>query len=516
MEKSSSSSEEKPDGVDLVDQIDSVEGSEAPAFEKDTMRHVDWRVLPLMSALYAIYLSWTAPISRARTAGMGTDLGLTIGNRYSVVACLYFVPYTLMYALSSGLQSSAVSTYLFSSQLPGNVFLRFFGVRLWLTICVLGHVYASEIHNLDCLTCCSWGVTQLGMGWVKTWGQLAACRTLLGLFEGGFFPALVFVITTWYKRHEVQTRIASFYLLSVIIGGFSGILAYGITFMKNKGGLASWRWIFILEGIATIVLAILNHLFIADFPEKNTFLTPEQTKLVLHRIEVDRGDAVPDEITMQKVLHHMADWTLWAYALMFMSSAMPVNAIAFFGPTILSSMGFNLKDSLLLTTPPYVSIFAAFTCFIFAWMSDRAKIRAPFIAFHAVLMFVGVSVTGYTEHNGPRYFGLFLVTAGASTAIPAILAYVGANNIVSQSRRAVQTAVVISAGGVGGIFATLVFRQQDFPRYMPGVWAIMALQGSTLLLLMLTSWHFVRQNRLSKEGKLTAPLEGQPGFFYTL
>ncbi|KAJ6461006.1 major facilitator superfamily domain-containing protein [Mycena sanguinolenta] len=477
MENSLSNSEEKPDGVELVDQIESLEGDEDPTFEKQTMRHVDWRVLPLMSALYAISLVDRANLAFARTAGMGADLGLSIGNRYSVVACLYFVPYTLI-------------------QLPGNIFLRFFGVRLWLTVCVLG-----------------WGVTQLGMGWVKTWGQLAACRTLLGLFEGGFFPALVYVITTWYKRHEVQTRIASFYILSVIIGGFSGILAYGITFMENKGGLASWRWIFILEGLATIVLAILNHLFIADFPEKNTFLAPEQTKLVLRRIELDRGDAVPDEITMPKVLHHMADWTLWAYALMFMAAAMPANAIAFFGPTILSSMGFNLKDSLLLTTPPY--IFAALTCFIFAWMSDRAKIRAPFIAFHAVIMFVGISVTGYAKHNGPRYLGLFLVNAGASTAVPAILAY-GANNIVSQSRRAVQTAVVISAGGVGGIFATLVFRQQDFPRYMPGVWAIMALQGSTLLLLILTSWYFVRQNRLSKEGKLTAPLEGQPGFFYTL
>ncbi|KAJ6594045.1 major facilitator superfamily domain-containing protein [Mycena capillaripes] len=470
---------EKPDTAHIEQVVQVQEESVDPQFEKKTIRRVDWRLLPLMSALYSVALVDRTNLSVARTAGMGVDLNLIVSNRYSTVSCLYFVPYILF-------------------QLPSNILLRFFGVRWWLTICVLG-----------------WGIVQLGMGFVKTWGQLAVCRVLLGLFEAGFFPALVFVITTWYKRHEVQKRLALFYLSSIVIGGFSGIIGYAITFLKGKGGLDSWNWIFICEGILTIVLAAMNHLFISDVPSspRNTFLTTKQIKLVLDRVEQDRGDSLPDDLTVSKVLHHLSDWTVWACALMFMSSTMPAYAIAYFVTIILNSMGWDVRASLLLTTPPYV--FAAASCFLFAWMSDKTKRRAPFIAFQALMTITGIAVTGYAKQNAARYFGLFLANAGASGCVPAVLAY-SSNNIVTHSKRAVSTAVVISAGGVGGIFATTVFREQDFPRYLNGVWATIGCQLLMLALLALTSWNFARKNRLSSEGKLDGPLEGQPGFRYTL
>jgi len=261
-----------------------------------------------------------------------------------------------------------------------------------------------------------------------------------------------------------------------------------------------------------VVLAILNHLFIADFPQKNTFLTTKQTNLILLRVEEDRGDSVPDDITVAKVLHHLSDWTIWACALMFMASTMPAYAIGYFVTIILNSMGWDVRDSLLLATPPFV--FAAISCFVFAWMADKAKKRAPFIAVQALMTIIGIAVTGYAQQNGPRYFGLFLANAGAEGCIPTILAY-SSNNIVSHSKRAVSTAVVIAAGGVGGIFATTVFREQDFPRYLNGVWATIGCQILMIALLILTSWNFARKNRLSREGKFDGPLEGQPGFFYT-
>jgi len=298
-----------------------------------------------------------------------------------------------------------------------------------------------------------------------------------------------------------------------VIGGFSGIIGYAITFLKGKAGLNSWNWIFICEGILTLLLAILNFLFIADFPQRNTFLTAKQTNLVLARVQEDRGDALADEITLAKVLHHLSDWTIWACALMFMSSTMPAYAIAYFVTIILNSMGWDVKASLLLTTPPYV--FAAMSCFLFAWISDRTKRRAPFIAAQALLTLIGLFVTGYAKENGARYFGLFLANAGASGCIPSVLAY-SSINVVSHSKRAVSTAVIVSAGGVGGIFATTVFREQDFPRYLNGIWATIGCQFLLLTLLALTSWTFARRNRLSREGKLNGPLEGQPGFYYTL
>ncbi|KAF7376274.1 putative transporter C11D3.18C [Mycena sanguinolenta] len=527
MEKNSSEKLE----LEVVERIEPIhEGAVDADFEKKTMqvsrrrlvdlthildsRRIDWRLLPLMSALYAVSLMDRSNLScltttSARTAGMGTDLNLTVSTRYSTVACLYFVPYILF-------------------QLPSNVLLRFFGVRVWLTICVLG-----------------WGTAQLGMGFVKTWGQLAVCRVLLGLFEAGFFPALVFVITTWYKRHEVQKRLAVFYLSSIVIGGFSGLIGYAITFLKGKGGLDSWNWIFIIQGILTVVLALVNYLFTVDFPQKNTFLTTKQTNArgmnsnsqlllaersrpfssfyyesrkiaeilflmkSLFRKFCTIWYALPFDCIRKLTVILKSDWTIWACAFMFMSATMPAYAIGYFVTIILNSMGWGVRASLLLATPPYV--FAAISCFIFAWMSDKAKKRAPFIAVQALLTITGITITGFAKQNGPRYLGLFVANAGASGCIPAILAYASSsNNLVSHSKRAVSTAVVISAGGVGGIFATTVFREQDFPRYLNGIWATIGCQILMLVLLSLTSWNFIRKNRLSGAGKLDGPLEGQP------
>lgn len=76
--------------------------------------------------------------------------------------------------------------------------------------------------------------------------------------------------------------------------------------------------------------------------------------------------------------------------------------------------------------------------------------------------------------------------------------------------------MVISFGGVGGIFATTIFRQEDFPRYLPGIYATIACQVLLLLLLAITTIHLSRQNEKARQGVLIVPLEGQAGFLYTL
>jgi hypothetical protein len=72
----------------------------------------------------------------------------------------------------------------------------------------------------------------------------------------------------------------------------------------------------IIEGAITVLLGILVYFFVSDFPDKNTFLTPKQTELVLKRVEDDRGDSIPDEVTFKKILLHLTDWKLWVYGML--------------------------------------------------------------------------------------------------------------------------------------------------------------------------------------------------------
>ncbi|KAJ2922386.1 hypothetical protein H1R20_g14700, partial [Candolleomyces eurysporus] len=447
-----------------------------PKFVKKTLLMLDLRMLPIMGLLYAVALIDRTNLGIARTAGMEQDLKLYIGERYSIASMIYFIPYTLL-------------------QIPGNIVLRYLGARLHLTICVVG-----------------WGAAQLGMGFVRTWGELCVCRIILGVFEAGFFPALVYIITTWYKRHEVQKRLAVFYIVSIVTGGFSPILAYAMTLLKGTHGYNGWQWIFIIEGAATIGLGVLAWLFAADFPETSKFVTEEQRKMILDRVEADRKDSVPDEVTLKKVMAVLLDPISWSFGLMFLASTMPAYAVGFFITPILLSMGYTVSESLLLSAPPAGA--AMISTFTFAWLADKTKKRAVWLAAQNFICITGLMVTGYTNSNATRYFGLFLVNMGASGCVPGVLAY-QANNVTSHSKRAVTTAITIAMGGIGGIFATTVWRQKDFPRYIPGIWATMACQLTMLLLLCVTSFVFARRNKLRREGKC-GPLENTEGFYYTL
>lgn len=102
-------------------------------------------------------------------------------------------------------------------------------------------------------------------------------------------------------------------------------------------------------------LSVLCYLFVVDFPDTNTFLSPEQTAFVLQRIEADRGDSQYDPMTLAKVGLHLSDWKGWASAILFMCATTPSYAFAYFLPIVLSSGGFSVKLSLLLSAPPYLA-----------------------------------------------------------------------------------------------------------------------------------------------------------------
>ncbi|KAF9268567.1 MFS general substrate transporter [Marasmius fiardii PR-910] len=433
-------------------------------------------MLPILAIIYAFALIDRINLGSARVAGMGPDLQLQVGERYSIATCLYFVPYILL-------------------QIPGNAMLRMVGVRNWITFIVVG-----------------WGAVQLGMAFVKHWGLLTLCRVLLGVFEAGFFPAMVYIISTWYKRHEVQKRLAAFYLMSITISGFSPILAYALSLLNGRGGIHGWSWIFIIEGSVTIALGILGFFLIPDFPDRNTFLSRAQTAFILKRVEEDRGDSKPDEITTQKIFHHLGDWTLWVYGIMFACSTLPAYMLAFFIPIILKGLNYSTTASLLLSAPPYGPAFIS--AMIFAWLSDKLRHRSGFIAIQALITLVGCCMTAFAKAGATRYAGTFLINAGAAGCIPGVLAY-GANNVVSQSKRSVQSALTVAWGGVGGIMASTVFREKDTPNYIPGLWVTIGAQIIMIILSGVTYLHFRRMNRLAREGRLSAPLEGKEGFFYT-
>lgn len=124
----------------------------------------------------------------------------------------------------------------------------------------------------------------------------------------------------WYCRHEIQLRQALFFSAASVAGAFSGLLAFGISKMDGVGGYEGWRWIFILEGIVTVVVAVMAFFIVHDFPETASFLTEEERAFVVFRLKYQgqaqgkggsRQVAQAEEFKWEYVWQAFRDWQIW-------------------------------------------------------------------------------------------------------------------------------------------------------------------------------------------------------------
>jgi len=119
-----------------------------------------------------------------------------------------------------------------------------------------------------------------------------------------------YYITLWYARRECAFRAAIFFSAATVAGAFGGLLARGINEMNNVGGKPGWAWIFILEGILTVAIAIIAFWAIADKPETASFLSEEETKEVHRRLSHD-NDGMAEHYDVKFMWMAFMDWKIW-------------------------------------------------------------------------------------------------------------------------------------------------------------------------------------------------------------
>lgn len=260
---------------------------------------------------------------------------------------------------------------------------------------------------------------------------------------------------------DMGKRYSVFYLLGCVASAFSGILAFGLMQMDGLANLSGWRWIFIIEGLLTTLIGIAGYWLVVDFPDSKKraswrFLPERERRWVVARVDADRGDASVHAFSAAKFLRSGVDWKIWCFALIFFNTTTVTYALAYFLPVILNlNLGFSVGAAQCLVAPPY--ILAGFVMFGTAWFGDKYRLRGPPILINMLLCIIGLPIMGFHPQPAVRYFGVFLVTAGANSNIPATMSY-QANNIRGQWKRAFCSATLVGFGGIGGIAGSLVFR----------------------------------------------------------
>ncbi|KAF8328323.1 MFS general substrate transporter [Amanita rubescens] len=400
-----------------------------PEQERKLWRKIDRRLIPILSLMYLMSFLDRGNIGNAKLEGLTTQLHLT-GNRYNIALTMYFIPYCIF-------------------ECPANLVLKKFRPSRWLPGITM-----------------VWGLIVTLMGLVKTYPQLVGVRVLLGVTEAGLFPGVTYYLTLWYPRHQLQTRIALFFGAASLAGAFSAILAYGINFMSGTRGYLGWSWIFILEGLATIVVGFVALFILVDFPTTARFLTPEERAFIVHKKKYDNSSVGEEEhFEMRHFWAAISDWQVWLHILIYFSVVTPLYGVTLFLPTIIKSFGHSTAVSELLTVPPYVT--ATIVLYIFAYYSDKLKMRAPFVYAGLLCLVIGYGINISNTRNGVKYFGTFWLAVGSYSAFPGVVAWLG-NNLAGQYKRGIGMALQIGIGNFGGAIASNIYRSQDSPRFILG------------------------------------------------
>ncbi|ESZ92068.1 MFS transporter [Sclerotinia borealis F-4128] len=404
-----------------------------PAIEKALLRKLDLHVVaPLMFLFFLAFLD-RVNIGNAKIQGMTKELNMA-GHDYNIALLIFFPPYILF-------------------EFPSNLILRRIPPSLWLTIIMT-----------------TWGIITVCEGLVNTHRALVALRFLLGLFEAGFSPGAVYLISMYYKRYELQWRLSLFFCASVLSGAFGGLFSYALAHMDGIGGYGGWRWIFIIEGLLTIVVTLAFKFLgiMADWPETATFLTPSEREILIQRLKDDMGgDTRLNTLNKRSTKRILGDWKIYVAILMYMGVVTTGYATSFFIPTIIQEMGYTAISSHVRTIPIYCV--AAVTSLIIAYLTDHLQHRFGFTIAGVVVGTIGYIILLCQSHvpTGAKYMACFFITTGGYMTQPVTWAWV-ANNMAGHYKRSISTALQIGIGNIGGIIASNIFITNQAPRYPVG------------------------------------------------
>ncbi|KAJ3094437.1 hypothetical protein HDU96_001685 [Phlyctochytrium bullatum] len=463
-----------------------------PEEERKVMRKIDIRIVPLCLMLYLFSFLDRVNIGNARVIGlnprtglgqMERDLGMR-GNDFNISLSVFFITYCLFEPFS-------------------NLILNRTSASSWIARIAV-----------------TWGITATCMGAVQNFAGLVATRILLGLFEAGLVPGISYYCSFWYKREELASRIALWFGGAGLATAFSSLLAYGIQIgMEGKGGLASWRWVFIIEGAPTILLGVLTWFFLPDEPGKATFLSERERHIAASRLKLSVATREEKHFSSAAIVEVIKNPIVWVFAVSNFLAITPGYAYSFFIPTILAGgLGKTGVDINLFSAPPF--LVGAVCTIVFSFMSDYFRSRSLF-----ALLASAAATAAWTSlalvRDANQAYGLLFLSAFSGFAYPVIWAWLS-NNIPSHTGRALALGLVLGIGNVGGAIAGQLYTNDDRPWFAKGHTALAIMSGINIAVLIgLRGWmqylNATKERRLrDREAKGETISAEEQEFVYTL
>jgi len=286
---------------------------------------------------------------------------------------------------------------------PSNLILHKLGARRWIAVMMM-----------------TWGALSACMLFVSTPVEFYVLRFFTGVAEAGFFPGMVLYFTKWFpahKRGQVMALFMSAIPVSGLIGGpLSGwMLSH---FSAGQGGMAGWQWLFLLQGIPTVLLGVAVLFYLNDSLAQAPWLTSEEKTAMQTALDEDEAQRSSGTHAVHSFGAVLRDWHVWMLGFIYFSIQMGVYAINFWLPSIIKSLGFESATTVgWLSAIPY--LFAGVFMVLVGRSADRRRERRWHLSAPLLMALAGLLLAAnFSDNVVLVMIGLSLATMGALTGLP--------------------------------------------------------------------------------------------------
>ncbi|HEY1212994.1 MAG TPA: MFS transporter [Bryobacteraceae bacterium] len=261
-------------------------------------KKVAWRIIPILFVCYILAYLDRINVGFAKLQ-MQQDLGIS-DSVYGSGAGMFFVGYFLF-------------------EVPANIALTKVGAKLWL----------SAIMAL-------WGIVSAAHMFVHTAADFYVLRFLLGVVEAGFFPGVLLFLTLWYPR-QYRTRMTAAFMAAIPLSGAIGgpISGWILAQMSVFGGLRGWQWLYLIEGIPSIIAGIVSYLLLDDEPSKACWLSTHEKEIVVSALAAEERDKIRAGNRLHTGIDAFKSPAIWIFSAIFFGFAMGSYGVGFWLPQMI-------------------------------------------------------------------------------------------------------------------------------------------------------------------------------------
>ncbi|RYP46717.1 hypothetical protein DL769_011371 [Monosporascus sp. CRB-8-3] len=327
-----------------------------------------------------------------------------------------------------------------------------------------------------------------------------------------FYPGALYLLAIFYT--QVASRVAILYTANMGGLSFANLIAAGIfAGLDGKRGMSGWRWLFIVEGVASVLVALAGLWLLPDTNETTRWLSESEKQIGRARMHRDRLiDAQEHAPALEALWSAVRDRRLWLFCAIQNFHYAGTSFINFL-PTVIQDLNFTSTVALLLACPPY--IFACAAALLLAWSSGHFHERTWHITAGFAVAIVGFAAAASTtaSNTAGRYAACFVFPAGAFSVNSVITGWIATTLSQSREKKAVALAATNVFAQIGQIYGPYLWPKSDGPRYLIGFCASAAFSLLSLLLCWVMRFLLQRQNRLVQRDTSTVD-EGRNIYSY--